>query len=676
MNERDRFLNKLSVVAQASRLVASRRRGRRYFVITVAAWCVCALTIWLPCSDGRALVDVDAGTAGAVGTAMDAVGIVHYVSDDRIQIVQPGNIVEADSGPLILVALAAAFAACLLWSVLYEHSVLLLAAMLLGAVVAVLFANGMFLFSAATAYSVVGIDLSRGFLGLLARLPQACFIVGLLYAQAKGIGWAAECWGNWLRRRAVSVAQDWPTQTDRRRERIAAGFLATIPVAIVLWAYGFGIPEDTIISSYRNTADVSLADGETAVAAVAVERLLRLDAAAPTHQLLRARYLAAEGKLDEAERIGLRIMDSGGRYAEPARRWLTELRLRRTSANSIAGSSIVEGAGRTTDPPDQETTSADRRLALAGDYLARGLTVPAIHELEQIVDDCPEERLTLARLLVVTGEQERARVQGRAAREYYQQQLDQSPLSETPRLKLASCYTFLEEFPKAVAVLSRGWELTQESCYREALARTYVVWHDNAERSGRPPAMCLRLLEKSLEYVPENAQALKRVAVTATQEGRAGPAIDLLTRALDGRPIPACVHCVLGTNAFAHGRVNNAVQHLEEAYRIDPENVETLNNLAWALAHADPPNLDRALRLAEDAVQRNPRLASCLETRGQILAKLGRWERAVADLEAVTSVMPNSASVHAALADAYEHLGDESLAAEHRRVAADERQVR
>ena len=56
---------------------------------------------------------------------------------------------------------------------------------------------------------------------------------------------------------------------------------------------------------------------------------------------------------------------------------------------------------------------------------------------------------------------------------------------------------------------------------------------------------------------------------------------------------------------------------------------------------------------------------------GPDLAKLGRWEEAVADLKKTLPETGRPALVHDALAEAYDHLGNPEQAAAHRRQAAE-----
>jgi uncharacterized protein HemY len=57
-------------------------------------------------------------------------------------------------------------------------------------------------------------------------------------------------------------------------------------------------------------------------------------------------------------------------------------------------------------------------------------------------------------------------------------------------------------------------------------------------------------------------------------------------------------------------------------------------------------------------------------TRGQVLAELGRWKDALADLEAATADSQAGPGEHLALAKVYDHLNNPDLAAEQRKKAA------
>ena len=77
--------------------------------------------------------------------------------------------------------------------------------------------------------------------------------------------------------------------------------------------------------------------------------------------------------------------------------------------------------------------------------------------------------------------------------------------------------------------------------------------------------------------------------------------------------------------------------------------------------------------MADAAAKALPQHPEIRETRGIILARLGRWSEALVDLEIALAAFPDRAHIHDSLADAYEHLGDPDMAARHRELAAQKR---
>jgi predicted Zn-dependent protease len=94
------------------------------------------------------------------------------------------------------------------------------------------------------------------------------------------------------------------------------------------------------------------------------------------------------------------------------------------------------------------------------------------------------------------------------------------------------------------------------------------------------------------------------------------------------------------------------------------------NNLAWILANGPDPDLPRALETINAVIERWPGELRFRGTRGQILARMQRWKEALADLELALKVYPDSAQLHRALAETYEHLDAPGMAVEHRQRAA------
>jgi predicted Zn-dependent protease len=132
---------------------------------------------------------------------------------------------------------------------------------------------------------------------------------------------------------------------------------------------------------------------------------------------------------------------------------------------------------------------------------------------------------------------------------------------------------------------------------------------------------------------------------------------------------PAILHLMLGIDQWQQGNKAGGLQHVEQAYLASPQAPLIANNLAWMLANGGSPDLPRALELIESVLKREPKQPRFRNTRGYILAKLGRWQEAVADLEASLADLPDKSLCHSTLAEAYDHLGLPSLASDHRRLA-------
>jgi Flp pilus assembly protein TadD len=122
--------------------------------------------------------------------------------------------------------------------------------------------------------------------------------------------------------------------------------------------------------------------------------------------------------------------------------------------------------------------------------------------------------------------------------------------------------------------------------------------------------------------------------------------------------------------------VSEARLHWERANQLAPDMPAIANNLAWLLSQSAPPDLPRALQLADMAVEKSPREMNFRDTRGHILMKLGRWKEALADLEAALPTTPNPAEMHLSLAEVYRHLDAPAMAAEHQRLAKEKAAAR
>ena len=134
----------------------------------------------------------------------------------------------------------------------------------------------------------------------------------------------------------------------------------------------------------------------------------------------------------------------------------------------------------------------------------------------------------------------------------------------------------------------------------------------------------------------------------------AGPLLEeIVRRAPDADDLTE----LLAVCRHLQGRFDDEVRLYRTVLGRNPRNPEVLNNLAWALAEG-LHRPDEALPLAEEAVQLSGRNASCLDTRGMILLRLGRLPDAIADLTEASRSRPTGSCVYH-LALAYRKAGKE-----------------
>lgn len=87
------------------------------------------------------------------------------------------------------------------------------------------------------------------------------------------------------------------------------------------------------------------------------------------------------------------------------------------------------------------------------------------------------------------------------------------------------------------------------------------------------------------------------------------------------------------------GRYGEAEKVYRQALTVDPDNVVTLNNLAWLLAQ-QPRQAEEALGMVNRAIDRYGPRAELLDTRASAYLALQRVEPAIADLEAANAEQP------------------------------------
>lgn len=104
----------------------------------------------------------------------------------------------------------------------------------------------------------------------------------------------------------------------------------------------------------------------------------------------------------------------------------------------------------------------------------------------------------------------------------------------------------------------------------------------------------------------------------------------------------------------------------EKILKKQPDHVVALNNMASLLYKYPPYQLDRALTLIDQGLALKPNMIALMETKGQILARLGQFNEAKPLLETTLAMEPNDWNIHNTLAQIYDQEGLKNQAQAHR----------
>ncbi len=462
-------------------------------------------------------------------------------------------------------------------------------------------------------------------------------------------------------------------------------FLAGLPALLVgvagvsLVALAATTTRQEVEGRYLDQARSAFKAGDYPAAMTCYDRLAYHSKERPDIKFELARTAAAMGqtRLALATMAGLAPPDKLG-YA-PAHLWMA--RFFRNQRNYTQAPEVLGLAeAHLLHALEGELEDPNEAHALLGEiYLIKRQFDLAEPHLNKAVRTRPEMRMRLAEMHALRHDPEAARREAGSVASYYRARVESDLKNIQARLILVNAVRFLEEFPQAVAILEEGLALDSESAnrqiYRQALGEVYACWLQTLDRKADTSFdERLRLLDLGLNYDPCNPGLLKALfALTRKQGPEAAAARTALQKLLARGEASPMAHMALGLVAWENHKESEARLHLEAAYRLAPENPEVANNLAFILSQSSPPDLPRALELITLALRRYPENPTYRGTRGHIRLRMEKWEDARFDLEAALNADRKNPGHHADLAEAYAHLGDPDLAAEHRRLAQEER---
>jgi tetratricopeptide (TPR) repeat protein len=438
---------------------------------------------------------------------------------------------------------------------------------------------------------------------------------------------------------------------------------------------------------YRRAASEALAAGDHPSAELYFRKLAQLG---DVHEQVtwRAALLAEEkGELDDAYRQLQQIAPLEEPGLPEAHLWI---------AQNISAGKLESGNPRATELVERHLHHAMARQAgdptlnvwLARIYFSSGRREECRELLDATrVADLPwRARVGAADLYAQLGQLERARFFAHGALAYFdEQQRSGGALTVDDYLSWAAAAELEGETSRAIDVLIAALETPEAAGAeddaddeRPALTeadkqrlRTAVaelgLAHFDYFQIERPEDWDLRLafLERLLPVLPDPEPGLQRLVQLTLLPEVAERAERMIAAHEAAGPLPAAVEKTRGDVAIINGRWDDAREHYRRAVERAPTQHAALNNLAYLMGHQEPRDLEQAITLANQAVALEPENPHYLETRGQLLVELERWQEAVADLTLALNGMPTKREIHASLARAYEQLGEHETAQLH-----------
>jgi len=444
--------------------------------------------------------------------------------------------------------------------------------------------------------------------------------------------------------------------------------IAAVGVGVLALASQRTVDSD-LATRYRNAAAAAAGREDTEAAKLWLEKASLLDPNDPAIRYGLALAEEQDGRQYQA-RLHMEKLAPDDRAGFPdAHFWLARDLMARKLPRTAELMDTLEH--HLTHAADSKHAASQAHAMLGQLMMAKNDTDGAIRHLEEAVKTNPELGIGLGILYARSEKPSVAKITHQRAREHFKGLVQADPKDVESRLRWAHCEILLENPREAERIMKEGLALDPDPRLSTGLAQVYVLQFDRLVAQGPSKLVsAIRLLEAAMDHAPNDPEVLRRLSPVAGADGASREAARRMLSEIVARGnATATVHIMLGNIACTEGDLQGATNHYQLALRLQPKAMQALNNLAWTLARADPPELDRALELASAALAVEPDHPEALETRGQILAKLGRWQDCIVDLEKALPLLPGRPAVHSTLSHAYANIGDEILAEAHRRLA-------
>ncbi|OYV87464.1 MAG: hypothetical protein B7Z63_02325 [Ignavibacteriae bacterium 37-53-5] len=175
------------------------------------------------------------------------------------------------------------------------------------------------------------------------------------------------------------------------------------------------------------------------------------------------------------------------------------------------------------------------------------------------------------------------------------------------------------------------------------------------------------VMTRAAEIFPEEYRINLFLGLALNQAGKNQEAVKPLEKAVSLKPTDMDALSTLGQVYEALNRYDDAYRIYETALKLDPKNSLILNNYAYSLSERGI-ELEKAMKMAQFAVQLDPNNSAYLDTMGWVYFKLGDYGKAASYVKKALAERQksdgSSATLDEHLGDIYDKLGDNEKAVE------------
>ncbi len=410
---------------------------------------------------------------------------------------------------------------------------------------------------------------------------------------------------------------------------------------LALVMLGVDVPKADLINMYRSLSTASITQGKGAEGFRWLQRASQL---APQDD--QTTFLLARSMLDQGDYplgVGLirRLAPRTGSGYPEAHFWLAIQIL--DSPEAAAGTKVKELQHHLTEATRDSRLRAEATAYLGDIAMRTGQRIEATRYYTDAVASNTYWSMKLIPALISLGRKDEAQEAAETAREFFRGVVLKDPENSEARIEWSRYAMALGDYAEAELALRSGQGIIPGIEIDQALSGLYVNrFKDLFATRGTTTAAAdeadfrtgLEYLGEALRLDPNNTDALSRLPALAEASPELRRAIKAdLERSLQQQEATAIVHFGIGVIESLDGDAESAKFHFELASAQGLQTAQLMNNLAWAIAHAETPRFDAALELANKGLALQPDRVEILDTRAHILAKMGRHQEAISDLE-------------------------------------------